>query len=336
MRIPWLTSQFNIVALGICALVLACPSQAKICKWVDENGVTHYAEKCPEQVDAAEVEIHAPPSNKQVEDARQRSQTLMQQRSIRQAQATGPARFHSLPLEQLGPLPENTTSVYLKTIGADLTFGLDLTIGLQELTGQFYLSLEARENLPKGAYLEAHFPNPANPDRKNVVYEQLRKEGATVRMLSPKSDGFKCWNYEVEVFVYRDKTKGELLGTHHQTIQSRVDLSLVNDAIEFTTALAKIRGKCPSALRRDLEDMGVEELEALCEREREKRLKPERAAHIKRCIDRGAKDPDWCERYFRDWGEAMRLNRLSVRPALYYDLPECIAAKKARQEADGP
>jgi hypothetical protein len=308
---------------------LACPSQAKICKWVDENGVTHYAEKCPEQVDSTEVNIHAPPSNNQVEDARQRSQALLQQRSIRQAQATSPAPFHSLPLEQLGPLPENTTSVYVKTTGADLTYD-------SQNRGQFFLSLEARDNLPKGAYLEAYFPNPANPDRKHVVDEQLRKEGATVRMLSPKSDGFKCWNYEVEVFVYRDKTKGELLDTHRQTIQSRVDLSLVNNPIELTTVLAKIGGKCPSAHRRDMEDMSVEELEALCERERAKRLKPEREAHIKRCIDHGAKDPDWCERYFRDWGEAMRLNRLTVRPALYYDLPECIAADKARQKASGP
>jgi hypothetical protein len=328
MRIPWLTSQFKIVALGICALVLACPSQAKICKWVDENGVTHYAEKCPEQVDSAEVNIHAPPSDKQVEDARQRSQALLQQRSIRQAQATRPARFHSLPLELLGPLPDNTTSVYLKTTGADLTYD-------SENFGQFFLSLEARENLPNGAYLEAHFPNPANPNRKNVVDEHLRKEGATIRMLSPKSDGFKCWNYEVEVFVYRDKTKGELLDTHHQTIQSRVDLSLLNNVIELTTALAKIGGKCPSAHRREMEGMSVEQLEALCEREREKRLKPEREAHIKRCIDRGAKDPEWCERYFHDWGEPMRLDIQSVRPALYYDLPECIAAKKARQKANG-
>jgi len=323
MRITRLTSQFNIVALGICALVLACPSQAKICKWVDENGVTHYAEKCPEQVDSTEVNIHAPPSNKQVEDARQRSQALLHQRSIRQAQATRPVRFHSLPLEQLGPLPENTTSVYLKTIGADLTYD-------SQNLGQFFLSLEARENLPKGAYIEVHFPNPANPDRQNVIDKQLRIEGATVRMLSPKSDGFKCWNYEVEVFVYRDKTKGELLGTHLQTIQSRVDMGLVNNAIELTTALVKTGSKCPSAHRRDMEDMSAEELEALCEREREKRLKPEREAHIKRCIDRGAKDPDWCERYFRDWGEAMRLDIQFVRPALYYDLPECIAAKKAR------
>jgi len=309
--------------------VLACPSQAKICKWVDENGVTHYAEKCPEQVDSTEVNIHAPPSNKQVEAARQRSQTLLQQRSIRQAQATRPARFHSLPLDQLGPLPENTTSIYLKTSSTGLTFDS------QELVGQFHLSLESRENLPKGAYLEAHFPDPANPIRKNLVDAQLNRKGATLTMRSPKSGGFKCWNYEVEVFVYRDKTKGELLDTHYQTFQSRVDLSLINDVTELTTALVKIGGKCPSAHRHDMEDMSVEELEALCEREREKRLKPEREAHIKRCIDRGAKDPDWCERYFRDWGEAMRLNRLSMRPALYYDLPECIAAKKARQKTNG-
>jgi hypothetical protein len=37
----------------------------------------------------------------------------------------------------------------------------------------------------------------------------------------------------------------------------------------------------------------------------------------------------------RDWGEAMRLDRQSVRPALYYDLPECITTEKDRQKANG-
>ena len=104
--------------------------------------------------------------------------------------------------------------------------------------------------------------------------------------------------------------------------------------VEMMMALASRGGKCPSAYRRDMKDMSVEQLEALCEREREKRLKPEREAHIKRCIDRDDKGPDWCERYYSDWGEAMRLDIRTVRPALYYDLPECVAAKKACQNLE--
>lgn len=316
-------------ALGLYTLLLASPAWAEMCKWVDELGVTHYAEQCPDNVDAQEVEIRALPSSQQVEAARKRAEALLLRSSSNSAGASTSAGFRSLPLEQLGPLPENATSIFLRTTGADLIYDSNA------FKGQFILTLKARENLPRGAYLEAHFPRPANPDRKNVVDEELKREEATISLLSPKSDGLKCWNYEVEVFVYRDKTKTELLDTHRQTIQSRVDLSLVTDGVKMVMALSNRGGKCPSAYRRDMKKMTVEQLEALCEREREKRLKPEREAHIKRCIDRDEKDPGWCERYYSDWGEAMRLDINTVRPALYYDLPECIAAKKARRESHG-
>ena len=32
------------------------------CKWTDENGVVHYAEKCPEKTLTEQVEIQPPPS----------------------------------------------------------------------------------------------------------------------------------------------------------------------------------------------------------------------------------------------------------------------------------
>jgi hypothetical protein len=321
----------TLIQLTISALALLTSSAfgAGICKWVDEQGVAHYAEKCPDNVEAREFEIRAPPSEQQVEAARNRSEALLQQLSSHRTRVATSAGFRSLPLEQLGPLPDNTTSIYLRTTGADLAYDFN------DFTGQFILVLKARENLPKGAYLEAHFPYPANPSRKNVVNEELKNKGATIRMHSPMSDGMKCWNYEVEVFVYRDKTKTELLDTHRQTIQSHLDLSLATDKLETVKTIAKMGGKCPSVHQRDLKNMTVEQLEALCEREREKRLKPQREAHIKRCIDRGNKDPDWCERYYSDWGEAMRLDISTVRPALYYDLPECVAAKNARQESNG-
>lgn len=56
------------------ALVIASHSAAQICKWVDEDGVTHYAEKCPEEVNGQEVKIDSGPSETDVELARQRSE----------------------------------------------------------------------------------------------------------------------------------------------------------------------------------------------------------------------------------------------------------------------
>ena len=42
---------------------------ADYCKWEDENGVTHYAETCPDDVQSTGVELQKPPSSKQIEDA---------------------------------------------------------------------------------------------------------------------------------------------------------------------------------------------------------------------------------------------------------------------------
>lgn len=44
-----------------------------ICKWVDENGVVHYAETCPEDVNATGVPIHKPPSKEQAEATARRA-----------------------------------------------------------------------------------------------------------------------------------------------------------------------------------------------------------------------------------------------------------------------
>jgi len=321
------TRHFAIRALAVVALLLASSSQADIFKWVDDDGVTHYAEQCPEQVDATEVEIPPPPTDQSTEGESQEQDRLKPQPPSRKEGPSKSAKFHSLPVAELGPLPENVSSEYLETVGADLTFDM------KKLLGQFYLSLKASKILPRGAYLEAHFPDPANPDRENVVGKEVGVAGSTLRLLSPKSGEFRCWNYEVEVLVYRDKTGAELLGTHRQAIQSRMDFSLVSDPAELTMALATLGSRCPSAYQRDMKRMSVEELDELCEREREKRLKPEREALVKRCIDQEGNEPDWCKRYYSDWGDAVRLDPRTVRPALYYDLPECVAAKKARQES---
>ncbi len=45
------------------------PVVAEFCMWVDENGVAHYAETCPEDVESTEIDIQPPPSPAQVEAA---------------------------------------------------------------------------------------------------------------------------------------------------------------------------------------------------------------------------------------------------------------------------
>jgi hypothetical protein len=91
---------------------------------------------------------------------------------------------------------------------------------------------------------------------------------------------------------------------------------------------------------KDFSQMSAEQLEVMCEKEREKRLAPEREQLIQNCITNQRKSPEYCERYYSDYGAAQRIYgkdqvrpaTFTVRPALYFDLPECVAAEEARSK----
>jgi hypothetical protein len=301
-------------------VVFSTPGVAEFCKWVDENGVVHYADTCPENVDSAKVETAAPPSQSQVKEADKRFEQLQEKRKARKESTSAQP---SLSLTQLGPLPENESSKYLTTTGTGIL------MDFQELVGQFTIHLKAKRSLSPGAYLEAHFPNPASSSNPAVVGKLLEKDAAEIFILAPKSKGFKCWNYEVEVFVYRDSAKSLLLDTHHQSIQSRVDLDKVRNGEELLKAT--LQGNCPSA--QSAKPKSVKELEALCEQERERGIAPLREAEIKKCKAGKEKVPEYCERYYSDYGDGGISGRY-VRPRMFDNLSECVEARKVRAEAD--
>jgi hypothetical protein len=304
-------------------------ARADICKWVDDDGVTHYAMECPESVDASEVDIEEGPSAEQVDAAIQRSEALRQSRETDDSPLPESQAFHSMPLESLGAAPEYTTSVYLRSIHAGIGYYTHAETGMQDVSGEFHLELKARENLPRGSLLEVDFPRPERPDSKSTQTRKVIHNRQEFRFVSPRSSAFKCWNYEVEVKVWKDRNRTELLGTHRQLIQSRNDLALVTDALDFLRTGSSIGGKCPSAHESEMESMSPDQLANLCEQARQARLAPEREQLIENCIRQERKDAEACRRFYADWGAAVRTGRDSYRPPLYYDLPECLAAKEA-------
>lgn len=71
-------------------------------------------------------------------------------------------------------------------------------------------------------------------------------------------------------------------------------------------------------------------LDAACEAARERKLAPERAALVEECVVEGYReDRAACERFYADYG-----NQAGRRAALYYDLPECVAAFEHRRSQD--
>jgi hypothetical protein len=73
-----------LIAL-IWLVVLPITGVTQICKWVDEHGVTHYAERCPEAVAGTEIEMAAQPSPAEVAAAIRQSEQMLAERQARKA-----------------------------------------------------------------------------------------------------------------------------------------------------------------------------------------------------------------------------------------------------------
>jgi hypothetical protein len=302
------------------SLVLPVSVAAEFCKWMDEHGVVHYAETCPEGSNSSEVKIHAPRAQGPVDEAYKPSGPSVSGLPVNKQKPAA-----SLTLEALGPLPENASSRFLKTTSTGISINLAAT------AAQFSLHLKARSWLDAGAVLEAVFPDPANPGKDLVAVEVVSDPAADIFLMSPPSSGFRCRNYQVVVHVYEDSTRNQLLSSHHQVIQSRIDLSLFNSAGDMITSLATKQGNCPvAAVKKTVPAAG---LAASCEREREKRIAPLRRAEIEKCRNQQGKDPQWCERYFSDYGNARRVHNTMV-PRMFNNLPECVEARKAKTQKD--
>lgn len=89
----------------------------------------------------------------------------------------------------------------------------------------------------------------------------------------------------------------------------------------------------------DLSQMSAQQLEVMCEKEREKRLAPEREQLIKDCVENWRSSQAYCENYYSDYGAAHPIigkdgQTVGMRPALYMDLPECVAAWEAKMRGD--
>jgi hypothetical protein len=98
-------------------------------------------------------------------------------------------------------------------------------------------------------------------------------------------------------------------------------------AISVATALMLF--SMPVAVFAD-DEADVAALEARCEADREERIKPLREMEIAKCKADSHNDPAYCERYWKDYGNAVRAINGKMVPRLFDDLPSCVAAFKAR------
>ena len=110
-------------------------------------------------------------------------------------------------------------------------------------------------------------------------------------------------------------------------------LSWISHALRWSTLVAGILlFLAPSAVILAVQTSDVEALEAQCEQEREANIKPLRDMEIAKCKADTHNDPAYCERYWKDYGNAMRTSNGTMTPRMFDDLPDCVAAYKARKD----
>jgi hypothetical protein len=229
-------SKQSIILLILAAALLVAGAQ--VYKWVDGEGNVHYSDQPPpEGLESEKLELPGDTTaDRTVIPGAQPSERLPET-----GQETS-AAVESLPISELGPLPENVSSEYFETIATSIMYSV------KQYSAQFVITLRALPGLPRGAYVEAYFQNPRD-QLKPVVIGQVR-QGASpkVTLRSPPLFGLKCWNYVVKIDVYRGRSKTALLGTHEQIIQSRIDLDSIkgkSDYMAAITALTKGHARCP-------------------------------------------------------------------------------------------
>ena len=79
------------------------------------------------------------------------------------------------------------------------------------------------------------------------------------------------------------------------------------------------------------EAANVAALESQCEAARATQIKPLREAEVAKCQADRRNDPDYCVRYWSDYGNAKRLPNGTMSPRLFDGLPICVTAAKARK-----
>jgi hypothetical protein len=75
----------------------------------------------------------------------------------------------------------------------------------------------------------------------------------------------------------------------------------------------------------------VAALESQCAAAREAKIKPLREAEVAKCKAARPDDPEYCERYWSDYGNAKRVANGTMSPRMFDDLPICVSAYQARK-----
>ena len=121
-------------------------------------------------------------------------------------------------------------------------------------------------------------------------------------------------------------------GTSQQTVPAPPEPEPVPLIQQPSADATTAAGETSQILQRAPSEMTLDELDERCETARELRIAPLREAEIERCrIEQRRGDPEWCERFYADFGGGGRTVSGGFRPRMFADLPECVQADEERR-----
>lgn len=98
-----------------------------------------------------------------------------------------------------------------------------------------------------------------------------------------------------------------------------------------TNPSSQLKAEAPApAPKDDISSMSLAALDQRCEVAREKRIAPLREAEIQECKQDKRNDPNYCDTFYADYGDAGRMPSGAIRPRMFDDLPECVDAMNER------
>ena len=90
--------------------------------------------------------------------------------------------------------------------------------------------------------MEVIYENPEDPSNPITQERELTEEDReTIVLLSPTVKGVKPRMYEIAIHVYKDRSKAEKVGEHHQMCQSVFDTDKIRTEEDLMLQIPKDR-----------------------------------------------------------------------------------------------
>lgn len=107
-------------------------------------------------------------------------------------------------------------------------------------------------------------------------------------------------------------------------------MTIWNDSRAAPTWFCLVVGLLAASGSQAISDAEVMKLSEACEAARAEALAPIRERRVQSCIEQRLRAPDHCERYYSTYGNVSAMGAQVPSTGMFYDLPECIEWREAR------